>query len=55
MVASGRPPAEAMSLLRLLQRLFNEFFNEILAIVPCVGREPAIDHSCKLGRIAVRA
>ena len=47
--------AEVISPLRLLQRLFDKFFVEVLAMTPCVGREPTIDCSGKLGRSAVRA
>ncbi|MGZ5901334.1 MAG: hypothetical protein ACXWLB_10395 [Reyranella sp.] len=43
-----------MAPLRLLQRLFDEFFDEVLAMVPCVCGEPGIDRAGKFGRIAVR-
>jgi len=41
--------------LRLPERLLDEFFDEIQAMVSCVCGETGIDHSGKLGRIAVWA
>jgi hypothetical protein len=41
MAVSGRLRAEAMSPLRLLQRLFEEFFDEVLAMMPRVGLRQA--------------
>jgi hypothetical protein len=55
MAVSAHTRAQVILPLRLLQRLFDKFFVEVLAETPCVGREPAIDCSGKLGRSAVGA
>ena len=55
MAAFRRTAVDAMSPLRLLQRLLDEFFDKILTMMSCVGGEPGIDHAGKLGRVAVGA
>jgi hypothetical protein len=39
----------------MLQRVLDKFLDQILAMVPRVGREPAVDRPGKLRRIAFRA
>jgi hypothetical protein len=52
MVGSKRIAVDATSRLRLLQCLLDEFFDQILTMMSCVGGEPGIDHAGKLGRVA---
>ena len=49
MVAS----AEAISPRRLPECPLDEFFDEVLAMMPCIGGEAGIDRSGKLGRVGV--